>query len=155
MKRVKSLSLLALLAAALFGGLTVASNPPSANAYYGYRQYYSSWRYYPSRTYYYRSYYYKPYVSYTGYRHHYGVYYPSYPNYVYYYNPYKQVYWGRYDLEAKGYSMLADEDKKQKLEDIPDSAFPPPGEMPVIPEAEDSVRIEAPPTDLPKEATGN
>lgn len=153
MKRAKSLSLLALIAVAVLGGLSVASNPPSADAYYGYRQYYSSWRYYPSRTYYYRSYYYKPYASYTGYKHHYCVYYPSRPSYVYYYNPYKQTYWGRYDLENKGYSLLAEEDRKQKLEDIPESAFPKAGEMPAIPESEDNVRIEVPPTDLPTQAS--
>ncbi len=153
MNRVKSLSLFALLAVATLGGLSVASNPPSADAYYGYRQYYSSWRYYPSRTYYYRSYYYKPYEAYTGYKHHYVVYYPQpqYRSYVYYYNPYKQVYWGRYDLEAKGYSLLAEQDRKQKLEDIPEEAFPKPGEMPAIPESEDSVKIEMPPNDLPKD----
>ncbi len=151
MKRAKSLSLFALLAVTVLGGLTVASSTPSADAQYGYRQYYSSWRYYPSRTYYYRSYYYKPYTSYTGYKHHYCVYYPSRPSYVYYYNPYKQQYWGRYDVENKGYSLLAEEDRKQKLEDIPESAFPEAGKMPPIPESEDSVAIAQPPQDLPKE----
>jgi hypothetical protein len=146
MKRAKSLSLFALLTVAVLGGLTMASSPPSAKAYYGYRQYYSSYRYYPSRSYYYASYYYKPYDDYAGYKHHYCVYYPSTPSYVYYYNPYKQVYWGRYDFENKGYSLLKEEDRKQKLEDIDPDAFPKPGQMPPIPEAEDAtVRIEAPP----------
>jgi hypothetical protein len=154
MKRAKSLSLLALLAMTVVGGFTVAS-APKAEAYYGYRQYYSSWRYYPSRTYYYSSYYYKPYDSYSGYKHHYCVYYPSQPRYVYYYNPYRQVYWGRYDVESKGYSLLADKDRKQKLEDIPESAFPKPGKMPAIPEGEDSVAMEPPPSELPKGEPSN
>ncbi len=152
MKRAKSLSLFALVVVTVLGGLTVAGSSPSANAQYGYRQYYSSWRYYPSRSYYYRSYYYKPYVSYSGYKHHYCVYYPSRPSYIYYYNPYKQVYWGRYDVEAKGYSLLAEKDRKQKLEEIPEEAFPAPGKMPAIPESEDNVPIAEPPQDLPTEA---
>lgn len=107
-----------------------------------YRQRYSSWSYYPRRTYYYRKYYYKPYTSYTGYQYHYCIHYPSRPRYVYYYNPVQRTYWGRYDLEAKGYSMLDEKDRKGKLEEIPESAFPKPGEMPVIPGAKDNERIQ-------------
>jgi hypothetical protein len=145
MKRTKSLSLLTFLTLAVLSGLTVASTPPSASAYYGYRQYYSAYRYVPSRSYYYTSYYYKPYESYSGYKHHFCVYYPQEPNYVYYYNPYKQVYWGRYDFENKGYSLLPEKERKQNLEEIDPSAFPEPGEMPRIPEGKDSVKIEIPP----------
>jgi hypothetical protein len=54
------------------------------------------------------------------------VYYPRRPRYVYYYNLYK----GRYDLEAGGYSQLAPQDRKPQLCQIPESAFPPPGPMP-------------------------
>ena len=86
--------------------------------------------------------------GYSGYRHHYVVYYPSYPTYTYYYNPYRRVYWGRYDFEKKGYSLLAPEDRKKKLADIPADAFPEPGQMPTIPEADDDVRM-LPPDDLP------
>jgi hypothetical protein len=153
MKRVKSLSLFALLAAAAVTGLTVASAPPQAEAFYTYVQYYSSWRYHRPGSYYYTSYYYKPYVEYVGYKHHYCVYTPTYPNYVYYYNPYKQVYWGRYDFENKGYSLLDPKDRKQRLEEIPESAFPEPGDMPPIPESQggEVVKMEAPPAP-PKDA---
>ena len=105
------------------------------------RHYYSGWSYQPARTYYYSYYYYKPYATYNGYAHHYCVYYTSSPRYVYYYNPVRRVYWGRYDVEAKGYSMLAEKDRKADLKDIPEEAFPKPGEMPAIPESEDGEQM--------------
>jgi len=112
----------------------------SANYLAG-RHYYGGWNYYPSRTYYYTHYYYKPRSDYAGYKHHYCVYYLSSPRYVYYYNPVRRVYWGRYDLEQKGYSMLAEKDRKDDLKAIPEAAFPKPGEMPQIPDSEDGERM--------------
>ena len=103
-------------------------------------------------SYYYSYYYYKPYASYASYDYHYCIYYPSYPRYVYYYNPYTRVYWGRYDTEAKGYSLLAVADRKESLKDIPEAKFPAPAKMPDVPESEDKVSMEAPPAP-PK--TGN
>jgi|GEM_PF-1259683 len=105
------------------------------------RHYYSSWTYYPSRTYYYSYYYYKPTPSYNSYQYHYCVYYTAQPRYVYYYNPVSQYYWGRYDLDEKGYSLLAEKDRKKDLKDIPEKAFPKPGEMPAIPGSEDGERM--------------
>lgn len=113
-----------------------------------YRQYYSSWSYHPTHSYYYNTYYYKPYTTYTSYNYHYCVYYPSRPRYVYYYNPHRGYYWGRYDLEGKDgqhYSLLKEEDRKAKLADIPESAFPGPAAMPTIPDAEDGEAVQAPP----------
>lgn len=113
-----------------------------------YRQYYSGWRYYPQRTYYYTTYYYKPAPTYTTYSYHYCVYYPSQPRYVYYYNPYSRQYWGRFDLEGKPgeqYSLLKEEDRKERLEDIPETAFPKPAAMPAVPESQDGAAIEPPP----------
>jgi hypothetical protein len=79
--------------------------------------------------YYYRRYhYYSP--AHGEYRYHVAVYYPGRPRYVYYYNPYKRRYWGRYDLVAGGYALLAEQDRKPTLAEIPESAFPPPGPMP-------------------------
>lgn len=141
----------AMALAVTVGGL-VSVGPKVAEAafYYG-RSYYSSWSYYPSSSYYYSSYYYKPYSSYTGYKYHYCVYYPSTPSYVYYYNPYTSQYWGRYDLEKKGYSLLAEKDRKKNLKEIPETAFPAPGKMPAIPESEDGVAMAEPEKDsLPK-----
>ena len=116
-----------------------------------YRQYYSSWSYQPTRRYHYCRYFYKPATTYTGYKYHYAIRYtrsystqPRYSRYVYYYNPHRKVYWGRFDLEGKPgeqYSLLKNEDRKEKLEDIPESAFPKPGAMPVIPESEDKIQI--------------
>jgi hypothetical protein len=140
----------------ILGGLALAvlaAVPAQANLR-AVRQYYGGWTYYPERTYYYRSYYYKPFVDYEGYKYHYCIYYPAQPRYVYYYNPYKRVYWGRYDTQAKGgdcYSRLAEKDCKETLKEIPESAFPAPGKMPRIPDARDDVPIEPPPSDLPKD----
>ena len=80
------------------------------------------------------------------------IYYPSRPQYVYYYNPYRGTYRGRYPTatcEKGQYSMLAEEDRKARLEDIPEKAFPKPGAMPRVPEAEDNIKVDAPPDDLP------
>jgi hypothetical protein len=104
------------------------------------RQYYSSWNYYPQRQYYYTTYYYKPTPTYQTYSYHYCVHYPSQPRYVYYYNPHRGYYWGRCDLQGKPgeqYSILAEEDRKANLTDIPESAFPKPAAMPAVPEAKD------------------
>lgn len=124
----------------------------AATADAAYRQYYSGWTQYPTGGYYYRTLYYKPHAAYTGYNYHYAIYKPQSPRYVYYYNPYKRQYWGRYDMEGKPgaeYSLLADEDRKEKLTDIPESAFPKPGKMPALPESTDGATID-PPKDLPK-----
>ncbi|QDU40821.1 hypothetical protein Mal4_51830 [Maioricimonas rarisocia] len=119
----------------------------------GYRQYYGSWSYHPSYRYYYRPYYYKPYTSYSGYKYHYCIHYPSRPRYVYYYNPHRRQYWGRFDLEGKDgaqYSLLKDEDRAEKLSDIPEEAFPKPAAMPAVPESEDGAQIE-PPEGVPEQ----
>jgi len=135
--------------ASLSGGDT---GPSKAEAHYAYRQYYdTSWSYYPAQNYHYRRYYYRPAVNVTTYSYHYTIYYTARPRYVYYYNPVKKYYWGRYDLEAKGYSMLKEEDRKEKLTDIKEEAFPKPGLMPAIPDSADNEKIEIPPGDLPKE----
>ena len=119
---------------------TSLSSIVSAN-YFGGRHYYGGWNYYPTRTYYYSNYYYKPQPTYEGYMHHYCVHYPATPRYVYYYNPVRRVYWGRYDLEQKGYSMLAVKDRKEDLKAIPEEAFPKPGEMPPIPDSNDGEKM--------------
>jgi hypothetical protein len=148
MRNVRCLGLvcgLALLASAML------TTP--AHAHYG-RQYYGDWGYQPSYSYYYCQYNYQPYSGYDGYNYHYCIYYPSQPRYVYYYNPHQHYYWGRLDLEAKGdnkYSLLAEEDRKDSVKKIPESAFPKPGKMPPIPESKDKVQIEPISTDnLPK-----
>lgn len=148
---------LLILSAAMAAATTMAA-PTTAEA--AYRQYYSSWSYHPTRSYHYARYYYKPTPSYTTYSYHYCIHYPSRPRYVYYYNPHRRVYWGRFDLEGKEgeqYSLLKPEDRKESLDEIPESAFPKPAQMPVIPDAtdesgtkSDGVRIE-PIKELPPE----
>ena len=140
----------ALRKVSLLGLLVAASVLGAAPAQAGDSCYYSSWSYYPQRTYYYSYCYYTPPES-TDYQYHYSICYPSTPRYVYYYNPSRHVYWGRYDLEAKGYSMLKEEDRKEQLKDIPETAFPKPAELPQIPGAKEGVKLVAPPAP-PKEA---
>ena len=132
---MKLVKILALLAAVAFVGVLGTAKDAEAG-------YYGGWNYYGSYGYHYTNYYYTPY------HYHYCLYYPSYPRYVYYYNPYKRVFWGRFDLEGKPgqqYSMLAEKDRKAKLSDIPESAFPAPGPMPVLPDVAGNEQIELPP----------
>jgi len=84
------------------------------------------------------------------YKSHRVIYDPAKPKQLHYYNPSTKKYWGRYDLGAKGYSLLADKDKAEKLEAIAESAFPAPGPMPPIPGSDDKVPMLPPPTDLPE-----
>lgn len=131
------------LSAVLFAIACLAALPQESLAEG--RHYYNTWSYYPQRTYYYVYYYYKPVETSEDYSYHYCIYYPSTPRYVYYYNPYTKLYWGRYDLQDKGYSMLADKDRKTNLKEIPEMAFPKPAEMPTIPEAKDGEKMLPPP----------
>ncbi len=138
MRKVQFLLLAAFVTAGVLGAGT-------AIAGYG-RCYYSNWTYYPQRSYYYSYCNYQPSVSYDTYSYHYCCYFPSQPSYCYYYNPGSQTWWGRYDLEAKGYSLLAEADRKKTLKEIPESAFPKPAAMPTIPGAKDDLKLVPPPT---------
>jgi hypothetical protein len=116
------------------------------------RQYYGSWRRHNNYNYYYRPYYFKPSSNFSGYKYHYAIYYPSRPNYYYFYNPHNKTFWGRCPVNTNGkpqYSLLDEKDRKEKISDIPESAFPPPGALPPIPESKDGVTLELPPNDLP------
>ncbi len=146
-RTIRSLCATGLLA---FAALT-SIDTPNAEAGGRGRKYYGNWTYNPIQRYHHRPYYYLPTATSTTYSYHYVVYYPTRPRYYYYYNPVSRQYWGRYDLEAKGYSMLAEKDRKEKLDDIAESAFPKAGKMPAIPDATDDVTIEAPPSDAPKD----
>ena len=121
------------------------------------RQYYSTWTYHPTANYHYCRYNYRPTVYTTTYQYHYVVRIPSRPRYRYYYNPVRRVYWGRYEVDcngnSKGYSLLAPEDRKGSLDEIDESKFPAPAEMPAIPDSDDDIRIE-PPSDLPADLDG-
>jgi hypothetical protein len=99
----------------------LACLPGTAEAGYS-SMYRGSGYYYRNYTYYSR--------KYSRYLYHMAVYYPSRPRYVYYYNPYTRKYWGRYDRSTGRYSLLADCNKRERLSDIPESAFPPGGAMP-------------------------
>ena len=127
------------------------STPALANPYTP-RQYYGGWNKHPSKNYHYRAYYYKPSPTYSGYKHHYVIYFPSKPTYYYYYNPYSKAYWGRCPVKSEGkgeYSLLAEADRRGSLEEIAEKAFPPMGRMPKMPEATDDATLDLPPDDLP------
>ena len=108
----------------------------------GFHQSYSAWHKSPYH-YYYRYYYSTP-QTYD-----YVILYPAQPRYLYYYNPVSKVYWGRYDLKAKGYSLLAEVDRKGLVKDIPDAKFPEPGDMPQVPGGQEGEKVQVPPIDLP------
>jgi hypothetical protein len=143
-----------MFAAVLCAAPFVAGGVEARADHYGSRQYYGGWHRYSN--YYYRSYYYKPYSDYYGYKHHYVIYYPTRPQYYYYYNPYKHYYWGRcptYTDGTQAYSLLPEEHRKGDIDEIQETAFPQPGNMPKIPDAKDNAQVDLPPDDLPPEAT--
>jgi hypothetical protein len=143
----------ACLAGILALGATCDPGSLRANAYTS-RQYYTGWAKHPQQTYYYRTYYYKPTAEYVGYKHHYVIYHPRYDQHLYFYNPYRKVYWGRCPIQTQGkgvYSKLAEKDQKATLQEIPQTAFPQPGELPEVPESKDGTKIDLPPDDLPKD----
>ncbi len=129
-----------LLAAVLLGAVTsgVAQAAPR-------RQYYNDWNFYPQFGYYYISYYYQPSPRDAGYKYQFCLFYPSSPRFVYYFDPVRHLYWGRLDMKGTAdhqFSLLAEKDRKEKLKDIPEEAFPKPGKMPPIPESKDGAAME-------------
>lgn len=120
--------------------------------YYSPQQYYSTWQKAPSSNYAYRTYYYKPTPQYVGYKHHYVV---LKDDHCYFYNPYEKKYWGRCPLHHNGkpaYSLLKPEHRRSSLAEIPESAFPPPGPLPPVPEGPDGgIVLDLPPDDLPSD----
>ncbi len=117
----RSLTLLGLLTLLTVGSLQSAQ----AQSY----PYYYKQRWYPRQyvykrvrhTYYYTHYYYRP-RSY-----HHVYYYPRRSRrYVYYYNWRTKRYWGRCDLTTGKYSLLPADKKKETLDEIKESDFPPP-----------------------------
>ena len=117
---------------------------------YGTRQYYGAWHKHTSG-YAYRPYYYKPSPQHVGFKHHYVIRQPKDNKHLYFYNPYKKQYWGRCPIESAkpSYSLLKEADRRANLAEIPESAFPPPGDLPPIPGAEDGAILDLPPDDLP------
>ncbi len=142
------------LALGLFLG--VAATQPAMAQNYAPRQYYSDWQKAPPSRgdFHIRKYYAKPTPDYAGYRTHEVHYFSKKPKHYYYYNPKTQKYWGRCPIENAGkpqYSLLKMEDRQQDLEKIPESAFPPPGKMPAIPDSDpkEGATLDLPPEDAP------
>ena len=144
------------LSAALCAALLAACGAAALANPHAPRQYYGGWQKHPKHNYSYRPYYYKPSPTFAGYKHHYVVHSPQRPNHFYFYNPYKKQYWGRCPVATNGkalYSKLADKYMKEYLEEIPESAFPEPGQPPTLPDATDDAALELPPDDLPGSGT--
>jgi hypothetical protein len=114
------------------------------------RQSYSAWRKHAEKPYYYRWYYFKPSADDKEPQYHYGIYYPSRGKRVYFFNPSSRKFWGYYDMEAKGYSLLPPEKRRERIDDIPAEAFPRPGKMPPLPDSTDGTTMLEPPDDLPR-----
>jgi hypothetical protein len=137
--------------ATLTAAVLLASAAAWAGDYYSPRQYYSQWQKSPQSNYAYRTYYYKPTPDYAGYKHHYVI---QKGDHCYFYNPYEKQYWGRCPLKHGGqptYQLLAPADRKPTLAQIPESAFPPAGPLPPIPESNGSATLDLPPDDLPSD----
>ncbi|MEZ6123208.1 MAG: hypothetical protein R3C49_08555 [Planctomycetaceae bacterium] len=140
------------LAVAALPLMATADAQSGLSGYGSPRQYYSSWSKHPTKDYHYRRLYYKPSNSYVGYKHHYVIYYPSKPQHCYFFNPYSKTYWGRCEINHGGkYSLLAPQDRKTVVTEIPESAFPKPADPPVLDDTEDNIRLDLPPDDLPLE----
>lgn len=139
------LNTLAAAAVLLSGAVAVAGECATP------RQYYSHWQKAPASEYAYRTYYYKPAEDYAGYKHHYVI---HKGDYNYYYNPYEKKVWGRCHAQHNGqplYQLLAPQDRRASISEIPETAFPQPGPLPPIPESKDQVVLDLPPDDLPAE----
>jgi|SRR5580704_2147482 hypothetical protein len=125
--------------------LVVSALGGAARAAVSPRQWYNDWTYYPQFGYYYSSYYYKPSASSDVLKFQFCIYYPAHPQHVYYFDPVKHLYWGRFDVKGEPghqYSLLDPKDRKEKLKDIPEGAFPMAGKMPPIPESSDGTAME-------------
>lgn len=125
MNAVRNLCLVAVVAAGLFPTVTKADEP---------RQKYGEWK--RAEHYWYRSYNFKPTPD-SEYKQHIVIAFHKDRRFYYYWNPEAKVFWGRAPVEqghCKTYSMLAKEDQKGSLKDIPETAFPKPTTPPTIPQ---------------------
>ncbi len=109
------------------------------------RQHYGPWSFYPDRKYYWCRYYFSLQQGARTYQYHYCIYYPSRSQYIFYYDPAGRVYWGRFDREAKGFSMLQPAERNASLNQIAAGAYAPAGAMPAIPGSRGEAAIEQPP----------
>lgn len=96
------------------------------------RQVYGKWK--EGNHYFYRTYNFKPTPT-SDYQQHIVICYKTDRRYYYFYNPESKKFWGRCEVvqpECPTYAMLAEEDRKGNLKDIPDSAFPKPTTPPTL-----------------------
>lgn len=131
--------------------LSIGAPMVSVAAPFANRQYYGAWQK-SQRGFHFRPYYYKPTPNFVGFRHHFVIHTPSRPKHLFFYNPRSKKFWGRCPTETNGkaaYSLLAEKDRKGDLAEIPESAFPEPGELPPVPDSSDGLLLDLPPDDLP------
>jgi hypothetical protein len=92
------------------------------------------------QAYYYANYYYGPS------EYHHACYYPYVSKrYVYYYNWKARRYWGRYDFESAGYSLLPEDKRLATLSEIKEEDFPEPQALDQVTIPGTSVTMKAPP----------
>jgi hypothetical protein len=124
--------------ALLFAGSALVGAGGYSYPYYSNNTWYSAS--YSGQTYYYSQCYYAPN------RYHYAYYYPYVSTrYVYYYNHYNRRYWGRFDTQTNKYSLLPENARKEKLDDIKESDFPTPQALNEITIPDSDVKMKAPP----------
>ena len=83
---------------------------------------YGSWTYDQGHNYYYCVCSYRPAAN-AEYSKYICIYNPQYSNCCYYYNPIAKTYWGRYDYNSKGFSILAGGDQRSSIADLPQDKF--------------------------------
>ncbi|MEZ6143009.1 MAG: hypothetical protein R3B84_20790 [Zavarzinella sp.] len=138
MKTIRNIIAALVLAAGLFGSAT----PAEAGTYS--RLSYSS-RGYAYRTYSYYSH------TYRSQRYHVAVYLKTQTRYVYYYNSHNRKYWGRYDCQTGKYQLLPKCQQREMIAEIPESAFPAGGKMPMEGEGSTESLLPPPePAQMPK-----
>jgi hypothetical protein len=106
--------------------------------------YYSSWTYSQPQNYYYCYCYYRA-SQYAPWSKYVCIYNRDYSNYTYFYNPSTQQYWGRFDQQAKGFSVLPEGDRKGAIADLPQDKFPTPVAQIGLPGSQVKEQIVTPP----------
>ncbi len=111
---------------------------------------YSNWTYDQSHGYYYCTCSYRP-SAYAEWNKYICIYNSQYGNCVYFYNPIQKNYWGRYDYNAKGFSLLAAGYQRGAIADLPQDKFPAVVAQTTIPGSQVAEQLTSPPA-LPSDA---
>jgi hypothetical protein len=129
MNTSRMLNLMAVVALGFVPALAKAAPEPQPQQFYG------KWQ--EAKNYFYRSYFFKPTSDAKEYQEHKVIFYKEDPRFYYYYNPKSGHFWGRGLVGSAGscheqYQLLAPQDQKADLNDIPGKAFPTPAAPPKL-----------------------